>query len=153
MKNSKNPKDYHHSVLEKFAVMWKMLPDLITIYIAWFSEYLIYVSVVTTLAFPNAPFSARDHYKYYIFALSGGEVVGRSYLAILSYIKADCAENATPSSMSFGDHPSFSPSILYHGCLVPFFTQYLDHFIVVVFLRSRVRCFLRQCSSVFQSKV
>lgn len=89
-----NPRDYHLSVQEKFAVVWKMLPDLITIYIAWFSEYLIYVSVVTTLAFPNAPFSARDHYQYYIFALTGGEVVGRSYLVILSYIKADWAEKA-----------------------------------------------------------
>ncbi|CAH3190300.1 unnamed protein product, partial [Porites evermanni] len=87
-------KDYHLSVQEKFAVIWKMLPDLITIYIAWFSEYLIYVSVVTTLAFPNAPFSTRDHYQYYIFTLTGGEVVGRSYLVILSYIKADWAEKA-----------------------------------------------------------
>ena len=85
-------RDYRLSVQEKFAVIWKMLPDLITIYIAWFSEYLVYVSIVTTLAFPNAPFSARDHYQYYIFALLGGEVVGRAHLVILSYIKADWAE-------------------------------------------------------------
>ena len=89
-----NSRDYHLSVQEKFAVIWKMLPDLITIYIAWFSKYLVYVSIVTTLAFPNAPFSTRDHYQYYIFTLTGGEVVGRSYLVILSYIKAEWAEKA-----------------------------------------------------------
>ena len=89
-----NSRDYHLSVQEKFAVIWKMLPDLITIYIAWFSEYLVYVSIVTTLAFPNAPFSTRGHYQYYIFTLTGGEAVGRSYLVILSYIKAEWAEKA-----------------------------------------------------------
>ena len=69
-----------------------MLPGLISIYIAFFSEYLIIQSVVTTLAFPNAPFKPRDHYQYYIFVLMGGEVVGRSYLVALSYIKSKWAE-------------------------------------------------------------
>ena len=71
-----------------------MLPNLIPIYIAWFSEYMIIQSVVTTLAFPNAPFRPRDHYQYYIFVFLGGEVVGRSYLVVLSYIKAEWAERA-----------------------------------------------------------
>lgn len=79
---------------EKFMVIRQMLPNLIPIYIAWFSEYMIIQAVITTLAFPNAPFRPRDHYQYYIFVFLGGEVVGRSYLVALSYIKADWAEKA-----------------------------------------------------------
>ena len=79
---------------EKFMVIRQMLPNLIPIYIAWFSEYMIIQAVITTLAFPNAPFRPRDHYQYYIFVFLGGEVVGRSYLVVLSYIKAEWAEKA-----------------------------------------------------------
>ena len=71
-----------------------MLPNLIPIYIAWFSEYMIIQAVITTLAFTNAPFRPRDHYQYYIFTLMGGEVRGRSYLVVLSCIKAEWAEKA-----------------------------------------------------------
>ncbi|KAL9988097.1 hypothetical protein ACROYT_G002501 [Oculina patagonica] len=77
---------------EKFTVICQMLPNLIPIYIAWFSQYLIIQAVVTTLAFPGAPFKPRDHYQYYIFVFMGGEVVGRSYLVVLSYVKAEWAE-------------------------------------------------------------
>lgn len=82
------------SYQEKFMVIGQMLPNLIPIYIAWFSEYLIIQAVITTLAFPNAPFRPRDHYQYYIFVFLGGEVVGRSYLVALSYVKAEWAEKA-----------------------------------------------------------
>ena len=71
-----------------------MLPSLIPIYIAWFAEYMVLQAVITTLAFPNASIRPRDHYEYYIFTLMGGEVVGRSYIVVLSYIKADWAEKA-----------------------------------------------------------
>ena len=64
------------------------------IYIAWFSEYLTIQAVITTLAFPNAPFKPRDHYQYYIFVFMAGEVMGRSYLGVLSFIKAEWAEKA-----------------------------------------------------------
>ena len=73
-------------------VITHMLPNLIPIYVAFFSEYLIIQSVITTLAFPNAPFKPRDHYQYYIFVFMVGEVVGRSYLVALSYGKAEWAE-------------------------------------------------------------
>jgi len=82
------------SCREKFMVIRQMLPGLIPIYIAWFSEYMIIQSVITTLAFPNAPFRPRDHYQYYIFVFLGGEVVGRSYHVALSYIKPEWAEKA-----------------------------------------------------------
>ena len=77
-----------------FMVIGQMTPDLISIFIACFSEYMIIQSVVTTLAFLHAPFKPRDHYQYYIVALMGGEVVGRSYLVVLSYIKPEWAEKA-----------------------------------------------------------
>ncbi|KAJ7385234.1 battenin CLN3 protein [Desmophyllum pertusum] len=82
------------STREKFLVICQMLPNLLPIFIAWFSEYLIIQAVLTTLAFPNAPFKPRDHYEYYIFVLMGGEAVGRSYLVALSYIKAEWAVKA-----------------------------------------------------------
>jgi len=77
-----------------FMIIRQMLPGLISIYTAFFSEYMIIQSVVTTLAFPHAPFKPRDHYQYYIFVLMGGEVVGRSYLVALSYVKPEWAEEA-----------------------------------------------------------
>lgn len=82
------------SFLEKFHCLGRMLPNLIPIFIAWFSEYLIIQGVVTTLAFSNAPLRPRDHYQYYFFTLVVAEVVGRSYLVVLSLFKAECAEKA-----------------------------------------------------------
>jgi len=78
----------------EFLIMWQMFPNLIPIYMAWFSEFLAFTAIVTTMAFPNAPFGPSDHYQYYIFTFVGGEAVGRSYLMILSCIKAEWAESA-----------------------------------------------------------
>ena len=74
--------------------MWQMFPNLIPTYMAWFSEFLAFTAIVTTMAFPNAPFGPSDHYQYYIFTFVGGEAVGRSYLMILFCIKAEWAESA-----------------------------------------------------------
>lgn len=93
-KSEDNENDNSLSYQEKLMILSQMLPNLIPIYIAWFSEYTIIQSVITTLAFPNAPFRPRDHYQYYIFVFLGGEVVGRSYLVVLSYMKAEWAEKA-----------------------------------------------------------
>ncbi|KAL9988094.1 hypothetical protein ACROYT_G002497 [Oculina patagonica] len=93
--NEENSKDGGSlSCQEVFMVILQMLPNLIPIYITWFSGYIIIQSAITTLAFPNAPFKPRDHYQYYIFVFMGGEVVGRSYLVVLSYVKAEWAEKA-----------------------------------------------------------
>ncbi|KAL9988096.1 hypothetical protein ACROYT_G002499 [Oculina patagonica] len=93
--NEENIKDDDSlSCQEVLMVILQMLPNLIPIYIAWFSEYMIIQSVVTTLAFPGAPFKPRDHYQYYIFVFMGGEVVGRSYFVVLSFIKVEWAEKA-----------------------------------------------------------
>ena len=75
-------------------VIRQMIPSLIPLFIAWNSEYLIIQSVITTLAFSNAPFRPRDHYQYYIFLYLGGEVIGRSYLVVLCYLRPELAERA-----------------------------------------------------------
>lgn len=82
------------SCQEVLVVFRQLLPNLIPVYIAWFSEYMTIQSVITTLAFPSAPFKSRDHYEYYIFVFLGGEVMGRCYLMIVSYVKAEWAEKA-----------------------------------------------------------
>lgn len=79
---------------EKFRVIWRMLPHLFPLFIAWFADYLTIQAVVTTLAFPNAPFEPRDDYQYYVVVRMLGEVVGRSYLVMLSIIKPDWVEKA-----------------------------------------------------------
>ncbi|XP_015755812.1 PREDICTED: protein BTN1-like [Acropora digitifera] len=79
---------------EKFRVIWRMLPHLLPLFIAWFADYLTIQAVVTTLAFPNAPFEPRDDYQYYVVVRMLGEVVGRSYLVMLSIIKPDWVEKA-----------------------------------------------------------
>lgn len=93
-KDDSNTRNDFLSSREKFVAIWRMFPYLIPIYIAWFSEYLKVQSVITTLAFSNAPFSPRDHYQCYIVAFTVGEMTGRSYLVVLSYIKAEWAEKA-----------------------------------------------------------
>ena len=70
---------------EKFAAIKRVLPIIASIVVAWVSEYLIIQSVITTIAFPSAPFPPRDHYQYYIFIFLFGELFGRSYLIVLSY--------------------------------------------------------------------
>lgn len=92
--NMENGRKDTLSSSEKFKVIWQMLPDLIPLFIAWLADYLTIQAVVTTLAFPNAPFEPRDHYQYYVAARMLGEVVGRSYLAILSFVKVDWTEKA-----------------------------------------------------------
>ncbi|XP_022781893.1 protein BTN1-like [Stylophora pistillata] len=77
---------------EKIMVIRELVPHMLTLFITIFSEYLIIQAVITTLAFPSSPFKPRDHYEYYILVFTVGEVVGRSYLAVLSCIKEDWGE-------------------------------------------------------------
>lgn len=81
---------------EKMAAMKTMFSlTLLPLFSAWFSEYMIIQSVLTTIAFTNAPFRPRDHYQYYIFVFMLGEVLGRSYNAVVSYVKPNWI--STPS--------------------------------------------------------
>ena len=56
----------------------------------YFSFFFTLQSVVTTLAFPDAPFGPRNHYIFYTLALMTGNLTGRIYALILVTINQDC---------------------------------------------------------------
>lgn len=74
----------HLSCWQKLLVIRENSILFISAFIGFFCEYLCIQSIITTLAFPNAPFSPRDHYQYYVLALWFGELLGRSYGLIVS---------------------------------------------------------------------
>lgn len=76
---------------DKLSALKSVFPIIFSIISAWIAEYLILQSVVTTIAFPSAPFPPRDHYQYYIFIFLFGELFGRSYLIVLSYLMPNVA--------------------------------------------------------------
>lgn len=73
--------------LEKLYSVKAVFPIMLSVILAWIAEYLIIQSVITTIAFVNAPFPPRDHYQYYIFIFLSGELFGRSYLIFFSYVR------------------------------------------------------------------
>ena len=76
---------------EKLTAIKQILPIAGSVAVAWVAEYLIIQAILTTIAFPNAPFPPRDHYQYYIFTFLGGELFGRSYLVVAASIKPEWA--------------------------------------------------------------
>ena len=103
------------SVRDKVDAIWKALPFTLTLTTAYFSFFLTLQSVVTTLAFPDAPFGPRNHYIFYTFAVMMGNLTGRTYALILEAINQDCRP--------FTRHTGFSPrcwqSFQCFLCLVP----------------------------------
>lgn len=87
--------DGHLTWKEKYLAIKNVLPIIASIISAWIAEYLIIQSVITTIAFPSAPFPPRDHYQYYIFVFLFGELFGRSYLIVLSYFMPSLARKLT----------------------------------------------------------
>lgn len=84
------------SFQEKMAALKAIFSlTMVPLFAAWFSEYLVIQSVLTTIAYTNAPFRPRDHYQYYIFIFMLGEVLGRSYCIVVSYVKPDWEPNPT----------------------------------------------------------
>ena len=71
---------------EKFTTAGAICHFVIALFVAYVSEYLIIQAVITTMAFPSAPFPPRVHYQYYIFIFLSGEFIARSYLAVCSSI-------------------------------------------------------------------
>lgn len=72
---------------EKISAAGHILPLVVALFVAYVSEYVIIQSVITTMAFPNAPFPPRVHYRYYIFIFLSGEFIARSYLAVIASLK------------------------------------------------------------------
>lgn len=84
-------KDNHLTWDDKLLAIKGVCPIIASIISAWIAEYLIIQSVITTIAFPSAPFPPRDHYQYYIFVFLFGELFGRSYLIVASYLTPSVA--------------------------------------------------------------
>ena len=72
---------------EIVKVIWQNGPLSVSLYIGMFYEYITIQSIVTTLAFPSAPFDPRDHYQYYMVLFFVGEFVGRWYGLLASFMK------------------------------------------------------------------
>ena len=79
------------SVRDKVDAVWKVLPFALTMITSYFSSFLTLQSVVTTLAFPDAPFGPRNHYTFYTLSLMTGNLIGRIYALILIAINQNCS--------------------------------------------------------------
>lgn len=71
---------------EKFSSVWRIMPLILAMFVAYVSQYITIQSVFTTIAFANAPFQPRDHYVFYVMLNGAGELAGRSYLSITACI-------------------------------------------------------------------
>ena len=59
----------------------------LSFFLGYVGEFLLLSGIVTTLAFPSAPFGPRETYQYYVFVFVIGEVIGRSYGLALTCLK------------------------------------------------------------------
>lgn len=99
---------------ERISAVGQTLPLVISLFICYISEYVIIQAVITTMAFPSAPFPPRVHYRYYIFIFLSGEFIARSYLAVIASVK--------PSLVNlFAIRKIWVLSLLLFGQLVFFF--------------------------------
>lgn len=73
----------------KISLVFHNFSIFLMLFIGMFCEYLILQSVITTMAFPEAPFRPRDHYVIYSLVILAGELIGRSYGLILIFFKPD----------------------------------------------------------------
>ena len=64
---------------QKLRVIWYNMPLALSIHASTFARYLIPQAIATTIVFPSAGFSPRDHYQYYLLTLFIGEFIGKSY--------------------------------------------------------------------------
>ena len=78
------------SVRDKVDAVWKALPFALSMITGYFSSFFTLQSVVTTLAFRDAPFGPRNHYIFYTLSLMTGNLIGRTYALILVAINQDC---------------------------------------------------------------
>ena len=67
------------SARKKLLAAWESALLLIGLFISNFCQYLTHQSLVTTLAFPDAPFKPRDHFVAYVMCFSFGHLIGCFY--------------------------------------------------------------------------
>ncbi|XP_015749046.1 PREDICTED: battenin-like isoform X1 [Acropora digitifera] len=65
-------------------LVWKSQVPFMALFTSSFSKQLLVGGVVTTLAFDKTPVTPRNQYIFYMLALGLGDLLGRSYLGILS---------------------------------------------------------------------
>ena len=117
---------------EKCEIMRKDMSLFLSFFVGEFGKFFLLQAVVTTLAFPNAPFQPRDHYQYYVFAVMVGDVFGTSYGLVWHCLKC--------SLPAYTRHTWFFASVImacvfFPGVckLVSFSTQCVDCIIFVAF--------------------
>lgn len=61
---------------------------LLMVFLFWqhFVESLSLKSIITTLAFPKAPFKPRDHFDYYVLSNNIAKFLSRCYILVLSFM-------------------------------------------------------------------
>ena len=79
----------HLTMKEKCQTVGENCLLFVSFFTGIFTEYLTIEAVVTTLAFPTAPFVPRDHYQYYYFSFLVGELIGRSYGFVVAFLMCD----------------------------------------------------------------
>ena len=72
------------SFSERLNIAKEIFPFILFLFITYFSEYISNHAIITTLAFPNAPFGPRDHYPNYILSYHIGKFMGRSHLFLVA---------------------------------------------------------------------
>lgn len=83
--------DQHNTQLtDELSLKGKLLITrdiyFLMIYLFWqyFVESLSLKAIITTLAFPKAPFQPRDHFNYYVLSNNIAKFLSRDYLLVLS---------------------------------------------------------------------
>ena len=73
------------SIIEMLSLLWQTEPLFIGMFLSSFCKQLLVSSVMTTLAFSDDSVTPRNQYLLYVLASGTGELLGRSYLGLLSY--------------------------------------------------------------------
>ena len=77
------------------AIMTLFVYVAVPLFTAYFSEYVILQSVITTLGYQNAPFRPRDHYQYYLIAFWFAVLIARSHRTAIYLINSRWLYNIT----------------------------------------------------------
>ena len=70
----------------RYQALVGILPYILFVFFEYLLADLIINSIVTVLAFPNAPFSRRDHFVYYYLTLVSFLFLSRSYLILFMWL-------------------------------------------------------------------
>ena len=73
------------SIIDMLSLLWQTEPLFIGMFLSSFCKQLLVSSVMTTLAFSDDSVTPRNQYLLYVLASGTGELLGRSYLGLLSY--------------------------------------------------------------------